>query len=266
MDAVINGARIHWERTGHGRPLFLLHAGCADGRMWGPQVAAFATHFDVMRPDTRGFGQSTLPPSPWSPSEDLLALMNELDGKHAHLVGCSMGGSIAIEFAIEHPERVSRLVLVGSAVRGYVPTEESRQVFAEEHAARQAGDVEALNTALMHLLLDGPNRPRGYVRQPLRDLFLDMNGRAIRTDHSPAPQQRLEPPAVQRLGEITAPTLVVVGDCDLPHVLDMADLLTRSIPRARKVVIHDAAHLPNLEHPEEFNHAVLDFLLVDHDI
>ena len=99
MQATINGARIHYERTGGGFSLFLLHAGVADHRMWEPQVAPFANHFDVVRPDLRGFGQSELPAMRWSPVADLLALMDSLHEKPAHLVGCSMGSQIAIDFA-----------------------------------------------------------------------------------------------------------------------------------------------------------------------
>jgi pimeloyl-ACP methyl ester carboxylesterase len=187
--------------------------------------------------------------------------MDRLRVERAHFVGCSMGGSIAIDLALEHPARVSKLVLVGSALRGYIPPEGLTHVFGEERAARESGDMDALNQALMHLLLDGPNRPRGHVGQPLRDLFLDMNGRAIRVDHSRAPQRRPEPPAIGRLREIKASTLVVVGDSDLPHVLDIAEVLASSICDARKTLVRDAAHLPNLEHPDEFNRVVLDFLL-----
>jgi pimeloyl-ACP methyl ester carboxylesterase len=99
------------------------------------------------------------------------------------------------------------------------------------------------------------------VKQPLRDLFLDMNGKNLDADWSTAPMQALEPPAATRLSEITAPTLVIVGDKDLEPIRETADLLASSIAGAHKVVIQDAAHLPNLEHPAEFNRIVLDFLL-----
>lgn len=261
MDVTLNGARIHYERSGAGMPLILLHAGIADLRMWEPCVDAFAKHFDVIRPDQRGFGESELPRVTWSPLEDLLALMDELALKPVHLVGCSMGGGVAIDFALDHPERISKLVLVGSAIGGFTLRPEHAYVFAEAAAARKAGDLVALNEAMLHLFLDGPDRPRGSVAEPLRKLFLDMNGRALRADLASAPTKDLDPPAVGRLGEITAPTLVLVGDKDVPTVLEAADLLTDSIPNAQKAVIHDAAHLPNLEHPEEFNRLVLDFLL-----
>lgn len=263
METTLNGAQIHYERAGAGFPVVFLHAGVADSRMWEPQVSGFAKHFDVVRPDKRGFGSSELPPMSWSPVEDLLALINGLGLKPAHLVGCSMGGALAIDFALDHPDRISKLVLVGSALGGFTFRPEHAQVFAEAAAARRAGDMVALNEAMLYLFLDGPNRPRGYVAEPLRTLFLDMNGIAVRADQASAPTKDLDPPAIGRLHEITAPTLVVVGDKDAPTVLEAAALLTDSIPNAQKAVIHDAAHLPNLEHPEEFNRLVLDFLLAD---
>ena len=261
MDLQINGARIHYERAGSGFPVIFLHAGVADSRMWAPQEPEFAEHFDVIRPDTRGFGDSELPPTPWNPREDVLQLMDSLGLKPAHLIGCSMGGSVALDFALDHPERVSKLVLVDAGVSGRQSDPKYDHLFDEVTAADKSGDFKALNEAEMDLWLDGPYRPHGYVAQPLRDLFLDMNGKNMGADWEKAPPQDLEPPAAERLGEITAPTLVIVGDKDLAPVLETADLLVSSIKGARRAMIHDAAHLPNLEHPEEFNRVVLDFLL-----
>lgn len=201
MDATINGARIHYERSGGGFPVIFLHAGVADSRMWEPQVAAFAKHFDVIRPDMRGFGDSELPAVRWSPVDDILALMDELDLKPAHLVGCSIGGGLAIDFALSHPARVSKLVMVGAGVSGTDYGSRYAHLYAEVDTAEKAGDLEGINEAEMHLWLDGPGRPRGYVRQPLRDLFLDMNGRSLRSDFNVAPMLRMEPPAAGRLDE-----------------------------------------------------------------
>jgi 3-oxoadipate enol-lactonase len=263
VETSLNGARIHYSRSGSGTPVILLHAGVADSRMWEPQVHAFQEHFDVVRPDLRGFGQSELPPAPWSAVDDVLALIDELRLKPVQLVGCSMGGSLAIDFALDHPGRVSKLVLVGSGVSGQQTSEEYDHLFAEVEAAEKSGDLDALNEAEMHLWLDGPSRPRGYVDQRLRELFLEMNGRALKAgwDWDSAPNRPIDPPAAFRLQEITAPTLVVIGDEDLPPVQATAEILASSIRGARKAVIRDAAHLPNLEHPDEFNRLVLDFLL-----
>ena len=257
----INGARIHVEREGAGFPLILLHEGVADNRMWEPQLEAFAEHFEVVRPEQRGFGQSNLPAQRWSPVADLLAIMDALALKPAHIVGGSMGAGLAIDFALDHPERVSKLVLIGPAISGLKPAAKHAHLWADADAAEEAHDIDALNRAEMRLFLSGPSRPLEQIDPRLRDLFLDMNGIALRSDLESAPRDALDPPAVGRLGEITAPTLVIVGDFDIAPIFDAVDLLMREVKGARKAVIHDAAHLPNLEHPEEFNRLVLDFLL-----
>ena len=260
MEITINGARLHYERAGSGMPLFLLHAGIADSRMWQAQVEAFSKDFDVIAPDQRGFGHSELPARRWSEVADLLAIMDALELKPSHVVGCSYGSSLAMDFALDHPERVSRVVLVGPSINGAELGKKYPEVFAEVRAAEEAHDLVALNNAEMKLFLVGPTRSLDKIDERLRDLFLDMNGRNLEVDWGSAPTDDLNPPAFARLGEIRAPTLVIVGDADIPPVLEAAEILVTSVPGARKAVIHDAAHLPNLEHPEQFNRLVLDFL------
>ncbi|HKW58909.1 MAG TPA: alpha/beta hydrolase [Candidatus Dormibacteraeota bacterium] len=259
MEATINGARIHYERAGAGMPVVFLHAGVADHRMWEPQVRAFAGDYDVIAPDMRGFGQSELPPRPWSPVGDVLGLIDELGLKPAHLIGCSIGGGVAIDFALEHGERISKLVLVGPGVGGIAFGEKYPELFADADAAEKSGDHRAIQEADARLWLDGPKRRPGYVKNPIRELFFEMNSN-FDTDWASAPIEKIEPAAAERLHEITAPTLVVVGDNDAPPVFDAVELLMEKVPHARKAVIHDAAHLPNLEHPQEFNRVVLEFL------
>ncbi len=261
MEALINGARTYYRREGAGYPLLMLHAGVADSRQWESQAADFGQLFDVIRPDMRGFGKSELPPEAWSPHADVNALMDELGLAQAHLVGCSMGGAIAIDLALEHPDRVTKLVLVGAGVGGASFGEKYPDIFAAVEAADKSGDLDAVNEAEARLWLDGPRRRQGHVGKPVRDLFLDMNGTSLHSAFDKAPRKGLQPPAVNRLQEIRVPTLVIVGDEDVPPVMETADLFMSTIRGARKAVIHDAAHLPNMEHPDEFNRLVLDFLL-----
>jgi pimeloyl-ACP methyl ester carboxylesterase len=260
MEATIHGARIQYQREGEGMPVIFLHAGIADHRMWEPQVTAFARDFEVIAPDMRGFGRSELPPQRWSPVADLLGLVDLLHLKPAHIVGCSIGGGVAIDFAIEHGERISKLVLVGPGVSGAQFGAKYPELFAEADAAEKAGDRRAMLEADARLWLDGPRRRPGYVKDPIRKLFFEMDGN-FDSDWESAPIDEIEPPAAERLHEITARTLVVVGDQDVPPIFDAVELLMEKVPHARKAVIHDAAHLPNLEHPHEFNRIVLDFLL-----
>ena len=260
MEATLNGARIHYEREGEGLPVIFLHAGIADSRMWAPQMQAFAKHFDCIALDLRGFGKSELPAEHWLPIADVLALVDHLDLKPAHIVGCSIGGGIAIDFALEHAERISKLVLVGPGVGGTNFPAKYPKLVDEMEEAEKSGDHRAIVEADARFWLDGPRRPAGYVKDPIRKLFFEMESN-FDSDFESAPIDKIEPPAAARLQEITAPTLVVVGDEDMPPVFDAVELLMEKVPHARKAVIHDAAHLPNLEHPDEFNRIVLGFLL-----
>ena len=260
MELNLNGARIHYERSGKGPPLLLIHAGIADSRMWEPQARAFADHFDMIRPDLRGFGASELPPAPYSMLADLIALLDHLEVGRAHVVGCSMGGTLAIDLAVEHPERIERLVLVAAGVSGSNLGAADAALFAEVEAADKSGDMDAVNRAEVRLWVDGPRRPEGSAPAAVRNLVLDMNGRALRSDFDSAKNQGLDPPAVTRLNQVTAPTLVIVGDQDLPHASANADLITSKVLGARTVIIKDAAHLPSLEQPEAFNRVLLEFL------
>jgi 3-oxoadipate enol-lactonase len=260
MNVALNGARIHYVRSGQGFPLLFIHAGIADSRMWEPQAAAFAGRFDMIRPDLRGFGDTELPPAPYSNLADVIGLLDHLKIKRAHVVGCSMGGTLAIDLALEHPQRVERLVLVAAGVSGSNLGERDAALFTEIEEADKAGDMDAVNRAEVRLWVDGPGRREGSAPATVRALVLDMNGRSLHTDWSSAESQLIDPPAIGRLGEITAPTLVIVGDHDLPHCLANADLITSKIAGSRKVIIQDAAHLPSLERPAEFNRVVLDFL------
>lgn len=260
MQATINGARIHYVRAGQGIPVVLLHAGVADHRMWEPQIREFVEQYDVIAPDMRGFGQSELPAERWSPVADVMGLIDELHLKPVHLVGCSMGGGVAIDFALVHAERVSKLVVVGPGIGGAEFGPKYPELFAEADAAEKAGDHKAMAEADAHLWLDGPRRRPGYVKDPIRKLFFDMDSN-FDSDWDSAPMDTISPPAAERLHEITAPTLVIVGDEDAPPIFDAVELIMEKVPHARKAVIHDAAHLPNLEHPAEFNRIVLEFLL-----
>ncbi len=196
MDAVINGARLHFERAGAGMPVVFLHAGVADHRMWEPQFEAFTKHFDVIAPDMRGFGRSELPPGRWSPIADVLGLIDSLHLKPVHLVGCSIGGGVAIDFALVHGERISKLVLVGPGVGGIEFGAKYKELFAEAEAAEIAGDQRAMVEADARLWLDGPGRPAGYVKDPIRQLFFAMDSN-FDSDFEAAPIEHLDPPAAE---------------------------------------------------------------------
>lgn len=256
--ADVNGARLHYEIAGEGPPLVLLHAGIADGRMWNPQMPALAERFRVLRYDARGYGRSDMPPGPFTRHEDLRGLLRRLGFERAALVGASMGGATALDFALEYPELAAVLVLVGSGLGGYQFSDSFKQYDEAEEAALERGDLDAVVEINLRQWVDGPTRTPETVNPEVRTAVARMiRDASTSTEGRP---RRLNPPAIERLAEVRAPTLVLVGDLDVPDMLTVADTLTAGIPGARRAVIHGAAHLPSMERPEEFTRLVLDFL------
>jgi 3-oxoadipate enol-lactonase len=256
----VHGARLYYEMMGEGHPLILVHAGIADSRMWDDQFAVFAERYRVIRYDIRGFGRSIMPPGRSSTARDLYGLLQALGVAKAHVLGLSIGGGIAIDFTLQHPEMVSALVLVASGLGGTQPSAEMQRADADVDAALERGGIDAAVEAENRLWVDGPKRTPDQVNHAVRMRVTDMNGALYRLPKVDAPRERLDPPAIGRLGEIHVPTLIIVGDGDVSDVIATADVLERDIAGARKVVLPDVAHMVNMERPAEFNRIVLDFL------
>lgn len=243
----------------------LLHAGVGDRRLWDRQRDALAERHLVVRYDLRGHGETPLPGGPFSHLDDLRTLLDHLDIERAALVGNSFGGKIALDFALERPERTAALVLVAAALGGHEASAELDALDDAEEALLDAGDVDGAVELNVRTWLDGPGRTapvapetRELVAAAQRRAF-DVQLAAYASSPPPGPVRWAEPPAAARLGEIAVPTLVVAGAHDLADFRAIADRLAAGIPGARKVVL-DAAHLPGLERPAELNRLVLDFL------
>jgi 3-oxoadipate enol-lactonase len=256
--AEVNGARLFYEVAGTGPAIVLLHAGIADRRMWDGQFAELARRFRVIRYDARGYGRSDMPAGPFARHEDLCGLLRVLGVERASLVGLSMGGGTAIDFTLAHPEMVEALIPVAPGLSGYQYSASMKRADEEEEAAFERGDMEAVFEINLRTWVDGPARSPDAVDPAVREKVRQMQRDAsTSTDGQP---QRLDPPAIARLGEIGVPTLVIVGDADMPDMLAIADLLATGIAGARKVILPGVAHMVNMERPAEFNRLVLDFL------
>jgi 3-oxoadipate enol-lactonase len=258
--AEVHGARLYYEIAGAGQPLVLIHAGIADSRMWDAQFTEFARQYRVIRYDARGFGRSPMPPAPFSHYEDLHGLLEILGIDHAILVGASMGGATAVDAALAYPEMVDALVLVASGLSGYTFSAETRQKWAEIDAAFERDGVARAVELELQMWVDGPFRGPDQVNPAVRELVREMNTGSYSGYNEDATEQELEPPAMSRLGEIHVPTLIVVGDLDVPDIPARTTVLEQGIVGARKVVIPGTAHMLNMEQPGEFNRLVLDFL------
>lgn len=254
--AEVNGTKLHYEVMGKGRSVVFIHGGLVDSRMWDDQFAEFAKHYKAIRYDLRGFGKSDFPQTPFSHVEDLYALLKFLKVDKASLVGLSLGGMIAIDFALEHAEMADALVLTSSSLSGYQSPRNEKSV-AVYKALEEQGAGRAIEMWLEHpFFATGKNNPvyQRRMRIMLADNFKNWAA------EKPISVTWPTPAAIERLAAINARTLVIVGDEDAPNILAIAETLRTKIKEAQKVTIAGVSHHLNLEKPEEYNRIVLAFL------
>jgi len=259
------GARLYAEVSGDGPAVVFLHPGLWDSRTWDPQFASFAERYRVLRYDARGYGRSTRPEPgvPYSHVRDLVAVLDDVGIERAALVGCSMGGGIEIDFALEYPQRAAALVLVAPGLGGFEGTAEEEAAWeawsAEREAAIEraveAGDLERAQDLRLQMLAplgtddEAGRRIREIAFDNMHELTMDESG-----------EESIDSPAAGRLGEIDMPTLVLPADHDPPWHTRICDVLLAGIPNARLVQIPGTDHVINMRRPSEFNRVVLAFL------
>jgi pimeloyl-ACP methyl ester carboxylesterase len=257
----VEGARLYYEIAGQGDPVILVHGGFLDRRMWDGQFEIFARDHRVVRYDVRAHGLSRADSVAFADHEDLHDLMIALDIPSATLVGLSMGGQISIDFALTYPEMTRALVLVGPGMSGFPFDSEALDKYIEDlTTAFQSGDFSDVIEVFTRYWCDGPECEPSQVDPAVRGKVLEMlEGSEERWRYWQLNQQ-LDPPAIGRLTEINAPTLVIAGSIDMPDIFGVVDLIVEQVPGARKVVIPGVAHMVNMEKPQEFDDLVLEFL------
>ena len=233
--------------------VLLLHAGIADTRMWGPQLAPLGREHRVIAFDLPGFG--SVAPEPGRMS--FVDYVAERIEAPAAVIGCSFGAGIGLELAVTRPELVERLVLIGTGLAGWDWSEGAKAGFAEEEGALERGDLGGAAAAQARMWLADD------ADEAVVELVQEMTVRSYELQMPVEDEVEVvwpEPRAATRLGDVRCRTLVLVGDRDVPDLLEIADVLAASIPGARKAVIEGAGHLPSLERPDELNRLLLDFL------
>ena len=262
----VTGAELHFEVSGSGPAVVLVHAGIADLRMWDDQVPALAADHTVVRYDLRGFGRTRTEPGPYSNRQDLADLLDHLGIDRAVVVGCSMGGMIALDFVLERPERAAALVWVCSGIGGVEPPDkifDPREIalFEESQAAEESGDWERAAALDVRIWVDGPLQPEGRAPEEVRSRVRAMSLANYTTASSEGLEpQRLDPPAAGRLGDLRMPVLAVLGELDPAETAYSAEVLAERAPDVRLVRYPDAAHVPSMEHPERFTRDLRAFL------
>lgn len=261
--AEVNYMQFYYEVAGQGHPLTLIHGGLVDRRLWDDQFEVFAQHYRVIRYDLPGYGDSSVPKEPYSISDDLYKLLRFLNVEKTYVMGLSMGGGIAIDFTLAHPEMVDALIPVAAGISGFPAPATSQQQWAEIDALIEQGKFEEAVELENRMWTDGPNRTPDQVDSHVRRRVHEMN---LHNYQHQTPDISVPLPmddatkAINRLKEIHVPTLVLVGDEDQPYILSIANKLTSDIAGAQKVVIPNTAHHLNMEQPATFNRIVLDFL------
>src|SRR5579885_2709070 len=264
--AEVNGTTLYYEVAGEGHPLVLNHGGLVDHHLWDDQFEEFAQYFKVIRYDMRGFGVSGLIKSgmePYSMTRDLYSLLRFLSIEKTYILGLSMGGELAIDFTLQHPEMVDALITVSAALSGFVKSypEDLQAKFVEMEEAFKRGDIARSVEISLQVWTDGPTRAPGQVDPVVRERVRSMTAHNFsRDDDEDVEPQPMEPPAFGRLSEIRVPTLIIVGDKDVEFILKIAHTLEEGVAGAKKMVIPDTAHHLNMEKPGEFNRAVIEFL------
>ena len=247
---------LAYDAAGGGPTVVFLHGAFMDRKSWDHQFPVFARSFRVVRYDIRPFGESTRPDKPYVVPDDLLRVLDHLKIQRAHLVGHSFGGAAALDFALLHPDRVASLVLAAAPPNGLAPPPDEVKASAAVFAAVKDGDQAILKAWMEHPIWS-VSRTRPAVAKEL-EAITARNLAIFRL--TSAPYAPVTPAAVDRLKDVIAPTLVIVGDADTPGIRQGAALEASQIPRATMRIVKGADHGVPIGWADEFNDAVIAFL------
>lgn len=251
----VDGAKLYYEECGSGpEAVVLVHDGVLHSAAWDEVWPEFCKHFHTIRYDRRGYGRSPAATEGYFATDDLAALLHHLKVSHTAIVGSSHGGEISINFTLDHPEMVQQLVLVGAVVGGMPYSKHFLDRGSVLGKPLEKGDIQGAVAAASqdkYLVASGNDA----AKKRMADL-LSANPQDLTHPDFELPVK----PALARLHEIRIPTLLLVGDADIPDVHAHAGALEASISRARRVVISGVGHLMYLEKPGEFSRIVIGFL------
>jgi pimeloyl-ACP methyl ester carboxylesterase len=255
----VGDASIHYELSGTGRTVVLIHGWAQDLTIWDDQVAALSPRYRVLRYDRRSYGGSTGHADPTADPDDLRILLDSLKIPSAIVLGLSGGARTALNFAVAFPERVTALVLYGSGPPvGFQPLPAGPMPNTRFGEIARNHGLDSLRKFVESIGLSWEPANAADYRKRIERMWERYDGRDL-LDPRP-PSGRTRPSRMEDLAKIDVPTLIVVGDHEVPLFRLVADTLVRRIPNARQVVIADGGHGAHFAQPERFNAALLEFL------
>ena len=253
-----DGGKLFYEISGQGDYIVLLHDGILHHVIWDDQVPVLSKKYKVVRYDRRGFGKSSAPEAPFSHRDDLNQLFTQLNIEKAILVGVSAGGAWSINFALKYPDKVKALVLVGAVVAGYSYS---------NHLLTRGGRID------LNEIRSDPEKfiqyfgwvdpyeifPENIAAKERFFALLNANPQNIKgaLGYMSKPPER---PDVKFLNEINVPTLILVGEYDIPDAHAQSGAIQSGITNAKREIIPSAGHLIPMEQPGAFNESVMKFL------
>lgn len=254
----INASNIYYEINGQGENLIFVHGDGLDLRQWDKQVVYFSKKYRVICYDQRGFGRSQIPLNqPYSFSEDLYLLMKALSIKNAHLVGLSLGGAEIINFALAHPYMVKSLVLADSGINGDGFSSGFKENIQTVLDLAKKGKLDDSKKHWMKLPVFDISRHNPQTWNTIQEMVTQTSGYRWYGNNQP---KQMNPPAIERLSEITSPTLILVGENDIDDFKRKSQLLHNKIRKSTLSYVKNAGHISNMDNPTEFNRLVDEFL------
>ena len=259
-------ARLAYDVSGPENPRArraMLHAGVTDRRSWQPLADVLSERHRCVRYDARGYGETTYEPEAgWSPVEDAVAVLDAAGAESAVVVAGSMGGAVALDLALAHPDRVRALVLIGSAVRGApypeITDPQTADLVARAETAEEAEDWDEVNRLEAWIWLDGPTAEEGRVG--------GCGPRAVPGDERARPPRRGPGRAgagrrrLATAGRHQVPVLVLVGRLDVEDIRSVDEGLAERLPDARLLWLDGVAHLPHFEGDPTTLREIADFV------
>jgi len=259
----INQSSLYFEIDGSGTPFLMIHAGITDSQQWHHEFSHFSRDYQVIRYDMRGYGKSKWTEDAPGHLEDLTALVKNLDIQPPIiLMGCSMGGMLALEYAIKNPQKIKALILLGPGLCGLeLDVEEPEELSAAKKAFRE-GDLNLLAEIETQIWFDSTDQDPGHVDCSMRALLYEMQHslRSQKVGRKGIGQPEEKQAIQEFISQVDFPVLVVIGSYDLSYMHAAADYLIDHVRSARKEIIEDAAHLPNLDQPQLCLEVVDSFL------
>ncbi|MBC8503920.1 MAG: alpha/beta fold hydrolase [Anaerolineales bacterium] len=252
----INNINMHYEITGEGQPLLLLHGLGSSSRDWEKQIPAFAEYFQVITFDARGHGSTDKPRGPYSISmftEDTAAFMKAIDIGQAHVVGISMGGMIAFQVAVDHPELIRSMTIANATPELLVQTFKDRMVVLQREFIVRLIGMRKMGEVLGARLF--PKAEHDDIRNVFVERWAENDSRA----YLASMRSLVNWSVMEHIESIEIPTLVIAADQDYTWIGEK-ETFVAMMQNAELVVIVDSRHATPAEKPEEFNRVVMDFL------